>query len=342
MRRTMVFAVVFAGFGIFLPPQMAHADYWGSSYYAETMKQMMEELTREIEGALLGALKVAAIEMLNNQVGQLIGGGASGRPLFITSYDDFLYKGPAQRTELYMNDFFTMTTRGKTSSANYVGTGGSGGIGGNYASYLESVGRQATIQQGALRTVNLEEYTTSPQTMFAEGDWRAFNAFFSNPANNPYGYSLQAEQAYRNKLEQEQQEALVKAISAGGFLPSESSGKVMTPAGSIQAAQTNVQNLPSQMLANATNPEELLAGVVSAMANKMVSSLIQNGIGDVQSIIQKESGNVGSQASSVLSQSLGKQGPGANFSPEIQQRTNIDVNSGAQTPTSVWKNPDLP
>ncbi|MFZ2299543.1 MAG: hypothetical protein WAW00_00195 [Candidatus Moraniibacteriota bacterium] len=323
-KRRIVFSVLFISMLLFSVPRGAHADYWGASYAAVGMDQMISQIKRAIEGALLGALKSAAIQALNQQVGQLIGGGSSsGQALFITNYDDFLYKGPAQRTELYMNDFFTMTTRGKGSSANYSGAGSSGGIGGNYASYLTSVGKQATVQQGAPRTTNLEEYTSSPQAMFAEGDWRAFNAFFSNPANNPYGYSLQAEQAYQNKLAQEQQEALVQAQSAGGFLPSRSGNTVVAPGGSIQAAQTDVQNLPNTFLATATNPGELLSGVIAAMANKMVSGLIQNGIGQVQSNVQRENGNVQNQVSTALEQATKAQGPGAAFTQEIQQRTSI-------------------
>ncbi len=312
-KRGVVFVLVFVSFGFFVSPQAARADYWGSSYYAEYAKQIMEVIARTIEGALLGALKAAAIQMLNQQVGQLIGGGgSSGQALFITNYNDFLYQGPAQQAELYMNDFFTMTTRGKGSSANYSGVGESGGIGGNYASYLVSVGKQATVQSGAPRTTNLEEYTASPQAMFAEGDWRAFNAFFSNPANNPFGYSLQAEQAYQNKLAQEQQIALAKK-SEGGFLPSQQGNTVVAPAGVIQAAQIQVQNLPNTFLASASNPEELIAGVVAAMANKMISGLIQNGIGQVQSNIQRETGNVQNQIDSSLNQELRSQGPGARF-----------------------------
>ena len=312
------------GVVLFSAPQAARAGTWGESYAAQGMTQMIDEVQRAIEGALLGALKTAAVQALNQQVGQLIGGGnSSGQALFVTNYNDFLYQAPAQRTELYMNDFFTMTTRGKGSSTNYSGAGSSGGIGGNYSSYLESVGRQATVQQGAPRTTNLEEYTTSPQAMFAEGDWRAFNAFFSNPANNPYGYSLQAEQAYQNKLEQEQREALVKAQSAGGFLPSEQGGTVVAPGGSIQAAQNDVQNLPNQVLATADNPAELLSGIIGAMANKLVSGLIQNGIGQVQSNVQRENGNVNSRVSTALEQATKAQGPGAAFTPEIRQRTGI-------------------
>ena len=113
---------------------------------------MIEQIERQIEGALLGALKGAAVQALNYKVGQLVGGSSAGEALFITDFNDFLYQGPAKRTELYMNDFFTLTTRGKDLRSNYIGAGDSGGIGGNYTSYLEIVGKQATTEAGGVST----------------------------------------------------------------------------------------------------------------------------------------------------------------------------------------------
>ena len=46
---------------IFFPIQSAHAGAWGEAIAASIMKQTMENISRTIEGALLGTLKVAAI-----------------------------------------------------------------------------------------------------------------------------------------------------------------------------------------------------------------------------------------------------------------------------------------
>lgn len=324
--RSAIFAVLFVNMLVFSAPHAAQAGYWGEPIAAAQMKFTMETIRRYIEGALLGSLKVAAVQMLNQQVGQLVGGSSVGEALFITNFNDFLYQGPAQRTELYMNDFFTLTTRGKTSGSNYIGVGDSGGIGGNYASYLVSVGRQATTEAAGINTYNLEEYTPSPEAMFAEGDWRAFNAFFSNPANNPYGYSLQAEKAYQEKLAMEQQEATVKALSSG-FLPAESNGTVITPAGTIEAVVADVSTLGNKVIAAASNPTELLSGVVSGMANRMISNLIQRGVGQVQSNIQRELGNVSRSLNTASTQASQQSGPGAQFNSSTAQRLNVNINA---------------
>lgn len=287
IKQVTTSGLIFFGLVFCLFPQPARADAWGANMGAAIMKQMLERIARQIEGSLLGSLKMAAVQMLNNQVGQLIGGGASGQPRFITNFNDFLYQGPRQRTNLYMNDFFTLTTRGRGASANYVSARSGGG---NYVGYLESVGRKATVESEASCTVDLEE-SANAETMFEEGDFRGFNAFVSNPCNNPYGYALEAEDAYQGELMRQQEAAAIEAQSSG-FLGAKQGNMVITPAGSIEAATTNIQNLPNQIIASASNPTELLNGVVSAMANQVVNNLVRNGIGQVQTNIRREIGSV--------------------------------------------------
>lgn len=328
-KRMLVSGMMFLTLAFFGSPEKALAGAWGEPTQAAFLENMLAKIARQMEGAVIGQLKMAAVQMLNNQVGQLIGGGAAGQPRFITNFNDFLYQGPLERTNLYMNDFFTLTTRGRGSSANYIGIGDAGGIGGGYASYLRSVGTQATVQKGTTGRMNLEEYTASPQTMFAEGDFRAFNAFFSNPYNNPYGYSLEAEKVYQDKLAKEQQAASVEATSSG-FLGAKQGDTVIAPAGSIQAMTTKIQNLPSDIIANATNPAELMGGVVSAMANQVVNNLVRNGIGQVQANIQRQIGGVSAQVNSARNQATGLLGPAAPFTTSVLQRS-IQVNPSTPT-----------
>jgi len=321
----MLFGLVFLG----LPEKVSAAGEWGySDIFGDFVLNMLTKIDRQIEGAVIGQLKMAAVQMLNQQVGQLIGGGAGGQARIITDFNDFLYRGPQQRTDVYMESFLTKSVRGQGSLANYIGIGDTGGIGGSYASYLQSIGKQVTIGSGATGTLNLEEYTASPQAMFAEGDFRALNAFFSNPYNNPYGYSLEAEKAYQNKLAMEQRAAEIKA-TASGFLPAEQNGIVITPAGAIEAMTTNIQNIPNQIIANASNPAEFASGV-AAMATRVVNGLVWNGIGQVQANFQRQSGGVNSQVNAALNQATGLLGPAAPFTKDVLQRS-IQVNPSTPT-----------
>ena len=306
----------------------AHAQMWGTlDIFGDLMKNMLELMQRQMEGMLIGTLKVAAVQMLNGQISQLIGGGMSGRPQFITNYNTFLFQDPLQKTNLYMNDFFSLTTRGKGSSANYVSASNAGGVSGNYVTSLEQQARQATTDKNNVSVYNLDEFAVSPQAMFTEGNWRGFNAYFSNPANNAFGYTQMAEEAYQNKLAEEEEAAKVEAQSSG-FLGTKSNGQITAPAGSIEATTTKVQNMGADIITNATNPAELLSGVVNSMVNRTVSSLVQNGIGTVQSSMQRQMGNVNNQVSGALRNTTQILGPSARFAPDLTQRIMSNVNSG--------------
>lgn len=313
---------------------IAEAGAWGEPTAAALMSFKLEVIQRGIDGALLGSLKVAAIQALEGQVSQLIGGGLNGRPLFITDYDDFLYQGPAQRADLYMNDFFTLTTRGKSSSSNYVGVGSTDDLQGNYAGYLETVGRQSI--QNNIYAVNLDEYTSSPEAMFAEGDWRAFNAFISNPANNPFGYALQARMVHDAELERAQNIAMVEAQSSG-FLGARREGKVITPAGSIEATLNNVQDLGNKIIANASHPSEFLSGVVAGVANKMVTNLVQGGVGQAESIIRREYNSVNRPIDQTINNSVRELGPAGPIILDTVQRSSVTTNSVAPAPPSPFQ-----
>lgn len=331
----MLFNVVFCLF-----PKPVHAQMWGTSdIFGDLMMQMMDNIKRQIEGALLGTLKMAAIQMLNSKVGQLVGGGTGSRPLYITNFNEFLYQTPRQNANLYMNDFFSMTTRGKGSSANYVSTGSSNGLGNNYVSYLTSAAKSATTENSGAAVYDLEEYTPSPDQMFATGDFRGLNAFFSNPANNTFGYTLQAERAYQNQLETEQQLATTKALSSG-FIPEEENGVVVAPAATIQAAVTNVQDLGNKMIAGASNPGELMSGVVSAMANKLVNNLIQKGVGEVQSKINREIRNVDNQVSGEMNTQIRSLGPAVQYMGNVNQNLNVGIKTNTPAPpAAIYPNP---
>jgi hypothetical protein len=417
--------------GFVLTTPMAHADAWGANMAAMLMKQVMEKIARQIEGALLGSLKMTAMNMLNSQIGQLIGGGGGAAPRFITNWEDALIADPTRKTQLYMNDFFTLSTRGMGSSANYIRAGapllaaGSSGVGtfgactgkrdkdlcsdggvngtcrivsqfisggdnglrclkgldlnapcpsgvrdsfggcgventsaylkgshlnnplamndpftlraegvsisggsvtgGNYAQYLERVGR-AAISGGGQKTMTLNEYTPSPEVMFQQGDWRAFDSFISNPMNNPYGYSIAAEQAYQTKLEQEKEIARTEAIAYQGFKGTETSGgNITTPGSTIKSIVDNANDFGNKIISGASNPAEILSSLAATAANKAINGLVQKGIGEVQSQINKQIGAINNQARAIVNEATTALGPGAQFLPEIQR--GISLNS---------------
>ena len=96
--------------GLFIFPVMpAHAGAWGEAIAASIMKQTMENISRTIEGALLGTLKVAAVQLLNTQVMQFVGGDGS-QPKIITDFRELLTKTAEQNAEqAVVGDLLTQT-----------------------------------------------------------------------------------------------------------------------------------------------------------------------------------------------------------------------------------------
>lgn len=329
--RYAFFVLVFIGMFVLSIPRAQAGGEWGIADAVAT--NLFDGIRNIINGTLLQAYKIVAVEVLNTRVGQMVaGGGYGGRPLVITNYNDFLYRAPAQRTGLFMNDFFTLTTRGKAYNSNYIPYGGYSNFRGNYSAYLISMGKQSIWESTGVNVINLEEYTPTPEQMFATGDWRAFNAFFSNPANNPYGYALQSQQAYYQRLAVEQEQARIKAMSGGGYLPVERNGMVITPARTIGDVVEHVTTLGNSIIAAASNPYELAGGVILAVTNRMINNLVQRGLGELQANIHRELGNVDRAMFNYNNQQFEQFGAGVMFFDEQVQRTNATIKANTPPP----------
>lgn len=334
LRGLFLFVLVL---NLALSASPVRAGVWGESIAATLLGETLEVIKRQIEGAILGTLKVAAIKVLNSKVAQMVGGSSVGDALFITDWGDFLYNNPAEKTKLFMNDFFTLTTRGKYASANYVGIGDvAGNVSGNYAGYLRARAENSIgvfdQKTGSYMEYDLDQYADNPERMFLEGDWRGFNAFFSNPMNNPFGYELVAQGVYAERLAQEQEAAKTRAISPGFVGPTDANGNTIAPAATIEAMTVNVQNIGNNLIAAAENPGEFLSGVVGALVNKTVSSLVQRGVGQVQANIQRGIDSVDNKVVGALNQANRALGPAAQFTSEVSQRTDVYVRPYTKPP----------
>lgn len=314
---------------MFLPMHVARAGVWGESIAATLLDQSLTTIKNQIEGAILGTLKVAAITMLNSKVGQMVGGSSAGSSLIISDWNQFLYQAPAEKVSVYMNDFFTNVTRGKYASANYVGVGDPiGNIGGNYVAYLVD-GAKGQISPGSDSLssspcdYNLDEYADNPSTIFDDGNWQGFNAFFQ-PCNNPFGFQIATMGVYSQKLIQEQEQAKIESL-APGFKAAKVNGNTVTPVATIQGMVNDTQNIGNQLVAVAKNPSEFLSGVVGALVNKTITNLVQRGVGKVQANIKREIGNFDQKVSTALNKANKKLGPAAAFLKDASQRMDTQV-----------------
>ena len=207
---------------------------------------------------LLPALKSVLIQVVNQAITGEFSSGNSGKPYFVTNWQDYLYKEPANAANKYVvNDFLSnQLTGGKCKDANYQGS--------PYYKYMCQQGETA-IQKTTPKTT-LPEYTSDPQAnLFAEGDLRAFNAYFEC-GNNPYCTADKTKQTYGQIQEQEQKKA-EKEAGADGTLPKKNTdGSISVPGSVFGFSINDAISLGNQTIVNAQEPEDLMISIVSRMA----------------------------------------------------------------------------
>lgn len=276
--KILIFSLILVFSSVAIVPPV-HADYWGGAYGAAILKQMLEKIYDQIQGMILGALKQAAVEMINNSVSNMItGGGASGSLLISDPYD-FIFGESRRKAIVSVDHFLNNMVQGRSSISNYS-TGGEG-VRGNYYTYLAENAKKS-ILPGRRPSCEIID----PHKMFDEGNWRTFNRFLM-PHCNPFGVELMA-QEYFDKTEQSNQKlAESRYIAGGGFKDVESGGKVTTPGSIIKDIEAQTQDVGNKVLSNARSIPEVIVAVVT----KIITKTIKQGIGNAQRNIQKEISN---------------------------------------------------
>ena len=318
----------------------AHAGAWGESIAAAIMQTTIESIKRQIEGALLGTLKVAAVQLLNNQVFQLID-GSLGESSVITNFDQFLNTIPQEKAnKVIIKDILSQSLRGTESSANYVDPASSGKVTGNYNSYLKEVVLEATVNRKEIPKNNFAECNTGksdPRVAIAEGDFRAINCLVASPANNPIGIAISAENVYNKTLEEKKKEQEIIAQSSGTKPILDAAGNVITTSGTVQNLIDDVTTLGNKIIVGAENPAEFLGGVVASVVNRTISQVIQQGTGSIQRTINKEIGSINAQTNKAIYDAQGILGPaGAVINSRVNQTT------GGTGTTSPISRPSVP
>lgn len=265
----------------------AHADYWGSNIIGSLLGANYTIMYDEMYGAMIAAVKNAAAQVYNSTVEELISGGGNdgsdgSSAMFITNWNDFLYVYPEKNAKLVMNDFFSTASQGKSSSYNYKSSSGSS-ISGNYTNQMQKVAKQ---QIGLEASSNQSCSITDSSTLFQDGDWKAYNSLYSSASCNQFGYTLATQSLYSDINYQLSEEAKTKAIAYQGYKPKTSGGNVITPGSTIKDMETLAKDLPNKIMAGAKKIPE----VITALATRMATSTIRQGISNVKSNIQRETG----------------------------------------------------
>ncbi|MFA6183512.1 MAG: hypothetical protein WC682_00240 [Parcubacteria group bacterium] len=261
------------------------------------MRTMLNEMWIQIRAAIIGALKKEAINTISETINGLVGGNAQEEALYVQDWADYLFQTPTQNTNLYMNDFFTLTNRGQ-SSGSYTSSSGSSSSYSEWrsegAKYLTESPDYTELQS------DYEEYASDAASMFDDGNWAAYDAFWQLN-NNPIAYELQAEAIYMDKLAEEEKIASDQAQAYSGFKAKKSDdGTVITPGSTIEGLTVAANTVDNDAIANARNIGEI-AGIV---VGKIASNVIKQGIGNARKNSGSSSSNTCDSSSSSLKDQL--------------------------------------
>jgi len=243
---------------------------------------MMDEIQKMIHGVIIEAGRQATMQIADDTMNNLIAGTTASGSMFISDWDNYLRMGPRRENALYMNDFFTMTTRGRASGLNYRSNCGRDFARSDYSSYLTERARKYTIDV-ELPTVDLQEYVCDAADMFEDETWMAFDVATSG-INLSIPYTLTAQEVQQADLEKRKKEAEVKAGAYQGYKPQTKGDMVVTPGSTIKDMVSNVKDIPNKSLAATDDIPGIVAGIVTGIITKT----IQQGIGNARGNIQRE------------------------------------------------------
>ncbi len=317
----------------------AHAGYWGESIFAAIMQNTLQNIKKQIEGALLGTLKVAAVQLLNNQVLQAVD-GSTGQSSIITDFEQFLNTVPEKEADrVIISEFLSQSLRGKDAIANYIDANQSApGVRGNYNAYLKEAVLNATVNKQDIPKNTFAECSTGgsdPRKAIPEGDFRAVSCLFESPANNPMGIALSAQEKYQLTLEEKKKEQEVIAQSSGVKPLTDKDGNIITPAGTVGNLINDVTTLGNKLIVGANNPAEFLSGVVVSVVNRTVSKVIRQGTGEIQRTISREIGNINRQTDKAIYDAEGILGPAGGILDTRLNQTKTNTGGAPTVPQPV-------
>jgi len=312
----------------------ARAEAWGTNIAASILKQSLEKIARQIEGVMLGALKGSAVQLLNSQVAQLVGGTSTSGSAVISDWKEWLHDVPEQEVKVAHEQFFNSVLRGRDSSSYHSMLAEQDAGVNNYyemlAAQMEGFDSSSDTYANAAELVGED-----PIVALGKGDTSALNALFAKPTNNPFGLALVYESEMQAVRERSKTEQMVKSMSTG-YKGIEENGKTILPGSTIGQMVANSQDIGNKVIAAASNPAELASGVIVALVNQTVMKTIKSGIGDIQKNIRREVRGFDKQIKGEV-RTLDKElGPAAGFVKEVRQQTNAIVkpakNAGAAIP----------
>ncbi|NTW13636.1 MAG: hypothetical protein HGA31_01235 [Candidatus Moranbacteria bacterium] len=322
----IIAGVIISSSTLILTAPPARADYWGMAIAATILNQSLTKIQKQIEGIMLAVLKTTAISVIQSNVNSMIGGSNASDTKIITDWQKYLYDDPTTTTKTYMTSYLTSATGGR-STGNYSS---------DWSTYLQSSAKSNLItgSDATMLTSNMDEIVSNPKSSLDSGNLLAYDAYWSNPMNNPYGFTMIAQNQEQYKLSQEQQKQYVKSISHG-YDSVEKNGKVILPGSTVGQIVADSQNIGNNVIASSQSPYELASGVVLSIVNKAVTKMIQSGVGSIQANLQREVNSVTNSISSQVGTISRTSGTLSKYTTEVRQQSGTTANTAANAATAI-------
>ena len=270
-------------------PTKADAALWPG--IDPEITRMLDTVYDMVQGMILGALKQAAVKMLNSQMDGLMAGQGNNGAAYITNWKDYLVDQPKSETKVYMNSYLSKMTAGKGSSTTgYQAEGFSGG-----SSYSQTLAQAEKNRFENIDNVPKLSYEGDPSQMFSGKGFKNLELYTSG-VNNPWAFNMAAENAYEKQLAEKKAIAQAQAISNQGFRGTTGSNGTITYPGILKKEMAaNVDKLPNDVLASAKSIPEVITSIVS----QLITKKMQQGFDSIQKSSQSQASSQNKQQSSV-------------------------------------------
>ena len=300
----------------------AKADTWGANMMSVMLKQTMEEMTKSIYDTVVANLKISAIRILQAKLFSLLGSQGGSDPglagLIISDWKMFIYNSASRYSEQVTSDFFRGLSSGAAGPIQQrVINPAQMAVNTNYWSmqpnlqnYVSNGDASQIFQAGkAMNPWVAWRKAAEPQNDLAFTYLRAVS--FKKSAYEQDAAAKQAEGVAGQGIKSKEEKPSWNMKKTGETMTTSSGAKVTVPTGSDYKGQkittpgsivgnlmNEIQMMPVRML----NFAQTIPQVVTAMANQMISQVIQQG---TTSIINGGSGggfDMSSMGSSMTSQ----------------------------------------
>lgn len=245
---------------------VACAGYWGENFGANIMQVAIEEMKKAYHAMILKSLKSAANRTIRNSVRKLVA-GTMDEVMVIADYEEFIFGSAGKNSDSLVTDFFRGVLRDASRQTR------------KEIRMVERVLRNEIESNIPAIDFQVDYHINSPtprSDIFRQSRGGGTKPYlvFQMGGEHPLDVYLTTQAALAEKARREQESNLAKAVAGQGFnSPTDKDGNIV-PGSVVQEVMAKAETMDLDTIANATNWQEVVAGLATAA----VTSLVRNGV----------------------------------------------------------------